>query len=370
MSSPHQYTTLILDLGDVLFRWSPKTKTTITSRQLKDILSCTTWFEYERGRISQTDCYDRVGKEFSIDPSVVADAFQQARDSLQPNEDFLSLVRELKIQAHGQLRVFALSNISLPDYEYIIKLPTDWSVFDKVFPSALIGERKPHLGAFRRVISELGIDPHTTVFVDDRVDNVLSARSLGMHGIVFDKEEEVFRALRNVFGEPVSRGRDYLRRGAGRLESMTDAGVVFEENFTQLLILEATRDRSLIKISECPRTWNFFRGKPLFSEEFPDDLDTTSVALTVLQQDGELVSSIMDDMAKCVDSDGIIQTYFDRSRPRMDPFVCVNVLSLFYSHGRGSELPNTLDWVHEVLFHRAYIGGSRYYPLRTASSTS
>ena len=39
----------------------------------------------------------------------------------------------------------------------------------------------------------------------------------------------------------------------------------------------------------------------------------------------------------------------------------MNVLSLFYEHGRGHQLPQTLDWVHEVLLYRAYHGGSRYY---------
>lgn len=41
--------------------------------------------------------------------------------------------------------------------------------------------------------------------------------------------------------------------------------------------------------------------------------------------------------------------------------MCVNVLTLFYEHGRGHQLPRTLDWVYEVLLHRAYHGGSRYY---------
>lgn len=39
----------------------------------------------------------------------------------------------------------------------------------------------------------------------------------------------------------------------------------------------------------------------------------------------------------------------------------MNVLSLFYSHGRGSELRPTLEWVHGVLQHRAYLDGTRYY---------
>ncbi|KAI0823367.1 HAD-like protein [Trametes gibbosa] len=363
MASPHRrYTALILDLGDVLFSWSSTTNTTIPPRQLKEILSSPAWFEYERGRITQAECYERVSAEFSLDATAVAEAFRQARDSLRPNDKFLTLIRELRQQSHGELTVLALSNISLPDYEFIMALDSKWtSVFDRVFPSALVGERKPHLGAFRQVLSEMNLDPHTTVFVDDKLDNVVSARSLGMHGVVFDSQDNVFRMLRNIFGDPIHRGRDYLRQHAGRLETSTDAGVVFEENFTQLIIYELTNDKSLITTSNCARTWNFFRGKPLFSASFPDDMDTTSVALTVLRLDHALVNSVLDEMLKYVDADGIMQTYFDHTRPRMDPFVCVNVLSLFHEQGRGHELPNTLEWVHEVLLHRAYIGGSRYY---------
>lgn len=55
------------------------------------------------------------------------------------------------------------------------------------------------------------------------------------------------------------------------------------------------------------------------------------------------------------------QTYFDKTRPRFDACVCVNVLTLFYTHGRGHELHRTLDWVHGVLVQRAYMDGTRYY---------
>ena len=99
--------------------------------------------------------------------------------------------------------MFALSNISLPDYEFVIELPTDWSIFDKVFASAVLGERKPDLAAYEKVVAETGIDPSTAVFVDDKIENVEAARSLGIHGIVFDKQEGVFAALRKIFGDRV-----------------------------------------------------------------------------------------------------------------------------------------------------------------------
>ncbi|KAI0645773.1 phosphatase yihX [Trametes meyenii] len=198
-----KYRTLILDLGDVLFSWSAETRTSIPPRLLKDIMNGPTWFDYERGRLTQAECFERVGREFSVEPSVIDEAFKQARESLRPNEELLGLVRELKAQFHGQLHVFALSNISLPDYEFIIKLPTDWSIFDKVFASAVLGERKPDLAAYEKVVAETCIDPSTAVFVDDKIENVEAARSLGIHGIVFDKQEGVFQALRKAFGDRV-----------------------------------------------------------------------------------------------------------------------------------------------------------------------
>ncbi|KAL1942842.1 hypothetical protein VTO73DRAFT_5082 [Trametes versicolor] len=198
-----EYRTLILDLGDVLFSWSAETRTSIPPRQLKDIMNGATWHEYERGRLSQAEAYARVGREFSISPDAIVEAFKQARESLRPNEELLALVRELKARYAGQLRVFALSNISLPDYEFIVALPTDWSIFDKVFASAVLGERKPDLAAYEKVLAETGIDPATAVFVDDKLENVEAARSLGIHGIVFDKQEGVFAALRKAFGDKV-----------------------------------------------------------------------------------------------------------------------------------------------------------------------
>ena len=55
------------------------------------------------------------------------------------------------------------------------------------------------------------------------------------------------------------------------------------------------------------------------------------------------------------------QTYFDRELPRLDPVVAINVLHLFYTHGRGGELPGALAFVRRLLVHRAYIDGTRYY---------
>ncbi|KAH8110336.1 hypothetical protein DFH11DRAFT_1514564 [Phellopilus nigrolimitatus] len=92
------------------------------------------------------------------------------------------------------------------------------------------------------------------------------------------------------------------------------------------------------------------------------DLDTTSIGLSVSTHvDHETKMSLMDEMLTYVNKDGIIQTFFDPNSPRTDTIVCVNVLTLFHMNGRGSELAATLDWVHSILKHRAYLDGTLYY---------
>jgi hypothetical protein len=103
------------------------------------------------------------------------------------------------------------------------------------------------------------------------------------------------------------------------------------------------------------------------------------LGLTVVDHvDTATKHKVMDEILEYRDSDGIIQVYFDHTRPRIgdylqsnkqlsnlylyeDPICCVNILSLFYENGRGHELHETLDWVAKVLENRAYTGGTYYY---------
>ncbi|KAH9934359.1 HAD-like protein [Fomitopsis serialis] len=362
MSPLPLFTVLILDLGDVLLHWSPDTKTRVPRLLLRDMLSSGTWMDYERGRLSQGDCYARLAVDFSLDVGDIALAFEQARHSLHVNADLGSLIQELK-SSDDTLRVYVMSNISIPDYDFVRRMPFEWSIFDGFFPSGLVGERKPDKGIYEYLVEKTGIDPSSAVFVDDKTDNVSTARSLGMYGVVFDSAAKVEATLRELFSGPLQRASRFMRANAGKLDSVTDNGHVCKENFAQLMILEVLDDESLTVLTESPSgsTWNFFQGKPLFTDVFPDDMDTTSLAYTVLKHDHHLIMRVMDEMLQWTDDRGILLTYFDNTRRRTDPFVNVNVLTLFFRHGRGNQLARSLDWVIDVLVHRSYMDGSRYY---------
>ncbi|KAF9468730.1 hypothetical protein BDZ94DRAFT_1294279 [Collybia nuda] len=163
--------------------------------------------------------------------------------------------------------------------------------------------------------------------------------------------------------QAVDSARAFLKANARCLKSITNTGVCIEENFAQLLMQEVVDDMSLVDVKRSPRLYNFFKkGGELTTAIFPCDLDTTSVGLRVFgPQDSQTLEAIMNQMLEHRDENGIVQVYFDKSRQRTDPVVCLNVLTLFYKYGRGSDLNETLQYAYGVLRNRGYTYGTRYY---------
>ncbi|RPD69155.1 HAD-like protein [Lentinus tigrinus ALCF2SS1-7] len=362
-SSARQYDNIIVDLGDVLLTWAPNEPSDVQSGTMRRILRSSTWFEYEKGAISEHVCYATLASELSLTPADIAEHVRAARASTRINPAMLSMLQGLKDRAG--IHLFAMSNISAPDWDVVFdKFDLHvWALFDYVFTSAAAGGRKPDLSFYRHVLDVAELDPLRTVFVDDKIENVVSAMSFGMKGIVFTTVKEVERSLGALLRDPVVDARRWLSSNAKRLWSMTNTDVALQENFGQLLLLELTQDWNLVDVVRSPKLSNFFRGKGVLTTAvFPDDLDTTSIACTVMDHyTVEVKNDIMDEMLRCKNQDGILQTYFDDTRPRIDPVVCVNALTFFYLNGRGNELTETLDWVYGVLTHRAYEHGTLYY---------
>ncbi|PYI20170.1 HAD-like protein [Aspergillus violaceofuscus CBS 115571] len=352
---------LVLDFAGVLCSWTPPAQSPLSPAQLKQIMSSEIWFDYERGRYSEEECYAKLVERFSISAADMASTMEQARQSLEINHTVLELLSETRKRNPG-LKVYGMTNTPRAEQECISRIVDSYPVFDHVYLSGVVGMRKPDLGFYWVVLAETGLKPHEVVFVDDKAENVLVAQSVGMHGVVFENVADFNQRIRNLLEDPVSRGLRYLRSNAKSLLTVTSDNSVIHENFAQLLILELTGDRDLIELEPWDRTWNYFIGIPQSpTSTFPNDLDTTSIALSVLPIHKDVVSGVMDEILLLLDNDEIVPTYFDPTRPRVDPVVCVNVLSLFAQNGRECELLATFNWILDVLRHRAYLQGTRYY---------
>lgn len=229
---------IVFDIGDVLFRWSFNADDASSRCTLRQALASPTWDEYLCGRIAQSQCYELVAKDLSVEPSQVAKAFDQARSSLQASTAVMDFIRSLK--EDRDINVYAMSNMAKEDFAALAD-KFDWTLFDRTFISGEVGMRKPDPTFFRYVLREICLTPKDIVFVDDKETNVLAARKMGIRSLIYGKTS--IDDLQRLLSTPVSRGIRFLYRNAKHFDSFTDSGVRIQDNFAQLLILEATQDR-------------------------------------------------------------------------------------------------------------------------------
>ncbi|KAJ5606271.1 HAD-like protein [Penicillium lagena] len=332
--------TILVDLGGI-FMHAPTDRTLVTGDStisLRRLMLSSIWMDYESGKLSEEDCFARLASEHHIEASELAAMISDLRQTITYDENTAAVFKNIK---QSKIRIFLVTNISHEDYAALQSLWSHafWSIFDGVFTSSALGVRKPNLRFYRQVLRATRATPHETFFIDDRPENVLAALSLGMKGT--SDTSDLSRSLANFIGNPIERGLAFLRRHSGKFPTTT---------------------QSLVDIEVPPRLWNFFSGKPKYTtDDYPPDLDTTSLGMIAFPPDEATAHSILDDMLDYVDEDGNIYAYYDKSRPRVDAVITLNVLIIFHKYGRGHELPITLEWMFNILLNRAYINGTRYY---------
>lgn len=310
-------------------------------------------------------------------------------------------------------------------FEMVQCLDLPWSIFDKTFASGAEGMRKPDLCFFQHVIKESGVLPSEMIMIDDTDENICAARSLGMHAILVDKSlPSVGGLLRNLLQDPLERAEAFLKANAGTHDCVVEGPqeIILKDNFAQLMIWELTGDEDIVylkwpdgrmhgintsekgrvnghanglpnghanglpnglktdqsngQVDSTPCTtsdiknglWNYFVSAPILTtRSFPPDADTTSTAYLSLPASHlaslPSVHLILDRMTANVDLDGIMQTYFDPTRPRTTPEVCVNILRVFNKFGRGADpgTKRTEDYVVDCLHYNACRDGNRHY---------
>ncbi|KAL6365884.1 hypothetical protein LRP88_00466 [Fusarium phalaenopsidis] len=317
------FSSLVLDLGGVLLLYSANNVKTLTPRQISNALDSPIWHDYERGKISKKSCYDTICQDFGLNPTAWAEALDAMRASLQPNKELIGEIKKLKLN-NPELKVFGLSNIPVDDFQQLKPLIGEWGIFDDFYASGLTGVRKPDAACYERFLEDCKIHSDSCVFVDDRIENVVAAQSLGFRGVHLTDTSSAVATLNNLFGDPVVRGLE-----------------------------------GLVTLEKTGPIWNYFIGEPVFFDTvYPNDADTTSLAMHVLGDvPAEEESCAVKEILSHLNPDGLPYT----SRPRFCHVICANVFRYFYLSGQIDKLPNVYKYLCRLLNTEAYLLGTRYY---------
>lgn len=109
------------------------------------------------------------------------------KEAIAVNPEMYELVETLKRQ---NLQVALLSNIN----ERLGKLIDEFGFYAPFNPCLLsyqLGVEKPDLQAFKILLNSLPYEANDIIFIDDRLDNVVTAQSLGIDGIHFTSYQKL-----------------------------------------------------------------------------------------------------------------------------------------------------------------------------------
>ncbi|MCJ1385908.1 hypothetical protein MMC17_009032 [Xylographa soralifera] len=234
------YTTLILDLGDVLFHWSPVTQTAVSAKNLKKMISSTIWSEYERGYFSEERCCEKLGHAFNNSVGEIRKAMEVVRSSFRLDQSMYSAVCDLKRACN--LQVIVMSNMSVPDYALVRTLFPDQTVFDEVFISGVIGMRKPDERFFNHVLEKIHTLPQRAIFVDDKLANVTSAQSLGIKALVCQNTPDTIHELWTILDHSAKLRKQIIYTAPKGFSSTVAEVKSFDDDWSLVRILDMDQD--------------------------------------------------------------------------------------------------------------------------------
>ncbi len=148
----------------------------------------------DSGELTSKDFYKKLEDIFGvkIPYDVIKD---EHRNSFVRKEDVFAYTKSLK----ADYELALLSNFG----DFFDEFNEDWKLGelfdeDKMFVSCKLGLIKPGKEIYEYALAKLGRKPEETVFVDDRLENIEAARSLGMNVVQFKNIEQLKTELSEI----------------------------------------------------------------------------------------------------------------------------------------------------------------------------
>ena len=196
MKDIHDFKNIIFDLGGVLLGLDYNRTVDEFKKHIKDFdadvflgkeAQLSFFSDYEVGRVTTPDFRKKFCEHYRLDLSEAE--FNRCWNAMIidfPIERVLLLNR---LRRSGK-KIFLLSNIN-ELHEFAVDTcftnlrisKNIFDLFDKVYYSHRVGLRKPNIDIFEHVVQDSEIEKGDTVFIDDSLHHILSARKFGLEAI-------------------------------------------------------------------------------------------------------------------------------------------------------------------------------------------
>jgi len=153
---------------------------------------------YHQGLISNEEFYHQACELLQI-CSLSQKEFYNAFNSIvsKINEEMVNLIR--KIRQKNSLKTICLSNINASHWNYLKEKGWNLSeLFDDFILSHEVHLTKPDPKIFKLAIHKAKCKPNEIIFIDDGLNNIRSAREMGINAIKFVDVNDLIEKLREM----------------------------------------------------------------------------------------------------------------------------------------------------------------------------
>lgn len=200
---------IIFDLGGVIINLNQQLTVNAFKILFKDQfevlyqdLEKNNWLNrFEIGEFSEKEFFNFFKKYKNVSDTVLQNAWNAMLLDI-PNAR-LELIKHYS----KKYNVYLLSNTNIAHYSYIDNyVSRNFNglkfniLFKQVYLSHEIGFRKPSKSIFEYVLSDSGINPNETLFIDDTIDHIKTAKTLGIQTKYLNlKENQKLKDLLNEY---------------------------------------------------------------------------------------------------------------------------------------------------------------------------
>ena len=150
--------------------------------------------DHETGRLSGEGLLERLRALTRTQSASLEELRTKWLDMFEPDPAMIELAHRLS----EDYRVFLLSNIGDLHWAHLAREYRLHAIGHGALPSYVAGVMKPHPAIYAEAERRFALEPGTTVFVDDRPDNIAAARARGWHGIVHQGHAGTLGHLRTL----------------------------------------------------------------------------------------------------------------------------------------------------------------------------
>jgi 2-haloacid dehalogenase len=191
---------VVFDLGGVLIDWNPRylyRKIFGTEEEMEDFLSTVATMDWNDQLDRGEPLADAVAELTAAHPdhadSIAAYIDRWIEMVAGALDETVAVLAELHA---GGVPLFALSNWSTETFRLVRHQFEFLDWFDGILLSSEVGVTKPDRRIFEALCDRYGLQPATTLFIDDNPPNVEGARAAGLQAVRFETATTLREDLR------------------------------------------------------------------------------------------------------------------------------------------------------------------------------